>query len=593
LPKLVWSALGLVRSAARRELTVSAGLQALAGIGVAGQVLLAREVLQAVLAIGGGAAVGGAIPILMAMAGLSALLAFASQARAEQQRILGELVARHAVDQVLEVSGNVHLLAFDSPSFHNRLQRAMVNAAARPTQMVTGVLGILSSALTIAGISVALIVIEPLFLVVVLLAYVPLWMATTRMSKIAYAFGVEQTERDRRRDYLSSVLVGREEAAEVRAFGLAPYFRARHRTLWDERLVELRVLARRRLRFGAFGGLVTSLLTAGIIFLLVLFVSEDRLGLAEAGAAATALVFLAQRLQTLTSSIGSLYESSLFVEDFTTFVEAMPGLLDSRGDQVPPVPFEQLEVDSVSFTYPSRTEPALRDISLTINRGEVVALVGENGSGKTTLAKLLAGLYAPSKGSVRWDGVELSECDPDRVRAGVGVIFQDFVTYALTAHENVSVGRVEDFDDRVGVESAAVKAGADEFLASLPDGYDSKLGAEFYGGSDLSLGQWQRLALARAYFRDAPFLILDEPSASMDARGEAALFERIRELYAGRTVLLVSHRFSTVRSADRIVVMERGQVAEQGTHIELMAHAGLYAELFTLQASAYVDSESI
>lgn len=590
LPLLVWSALRLVRRSAPRELAISTALQLLAGVGVAGQVLLTREILQSVLAIGDGAAAGGVVPILVGLAALSALLSFAGQARIEQQRLMGELVGRYAVDQVLEVSSSVHLMAFDSPTFHNRLQRAMINAAARPTQMVTGILGIVSAGLTIAGISAALVVIEPLFLLFVLLAYVPLWMATTRMSKIAYAFGVEQTERDRRRDYLSQVLVRREQAAEVRAFSLAGFFRQRHRELWDERIAEVRRLVARRLRYGAVGGLMTSALTASSVGVLVLFISQGRLELAEAGAAATALVFLGQRLQVLTSSSGALYESSLFIEDFTTFVDAMPVLREARGDLVPPVPFERLEVEDVTFQYPSRSVPALRGVSLHIDRGEVVALVGENGSGKTTLAKLLAGLYSPASGSVRWDGVELAQCDPDLVQAGVGVIFQDFVRYALTVHENIAVGRVDQFGDRAAVEAAAAKAGAHDYLAALPDGFDARLGAEFYGGSDLSIGQWQRLALARAFFRDAPFLILDEPSASMDARAEAALFEQIRRLYVGRTVLLISHRFSTVRTADRIVVLREGRVVEQGRHEELMLLGGLYAELFALQAMAYTDA---
>ena len=217
-------------------------------------------------------------------------------------------------------------------------------------------------------------------------------------------------------------------------------------------------------------------------------------------------------------------------------------------------------------------------------------MIGENGSGKTTLAKLLAGLYQPGSGSVSWDGVDLATCAPDTVRREIAVIFQDFTRYQLTVRENIGAGSVERYDDLPGIVAAARRAGAHAVTESLESGYETRLGPQYQGGSDLSGGQWQRLALARAFFRDAPFLILDEPTAALDPRAEAALFDSIRSLYAGRTVLLVSHRFSTVRTADRIYVMHEGRIIEAGTHQELLARGGRYAELFALQASAYLDA---
>jgi ATP-binding cassette, subfamily B, bacterial len=246
----------------------------------------------------------------------------------------------------------------------------------------------------------------------------------------------------------------------------------------------------------------------------------------------------------------------------------------------------------VLFAYPDTNEPALDGVSLEIGSGEVVALVGENGSGKTTLAKIVAGLYSPQAGRVLWDGVDASTVDPDDLRRAVAVVFQDFERYLLPARENVGLGRHERIEDLDAIVSAARRADADDFLARLPEGYETMLGREFAGGYDLSIGQWQRVALARAFFRDAPLVILDEPTASLDARAESRLFERIRDLLEGRSVLLVSHRFSSVRSADRIYVLDRGRVVEQGSHDELMAVGDRYAELFTLQAAAYLGERA-
>jgi ATP-binding cassette subfamily B protein len=252
--------------------------------------------------------------------------------------------------------------------------------------------------------------------------------------------------------------------------------------------------------------------------------------------------------------------------------------------------FASLDLDHVRFTYPGRPEPALDGVDIHLEAGEVVALVGENGSGKTTLAKIMAGLYPPDSGTVEWNGTDVSTFDQNRLRSQIAVIFQDFVRYAFTAEENIGLGRADEPVDIEKIRAAAREAGADDFLAALPDGYQTPLSRLFDGGHEISGGQWQRVAIARAYYRQAPLVILDEPSSALDPRSEHDLFTSLRATLQGRTALFVSHRFSTVRSADRIYVLDAGKVVEHGTHDELMARQGLYAELFSLQADAYLRS---
>jgi ATP-binding cassette subfamily B protein len=289
------------------------------------------------------------------------------------------------------------------------------------------------------------------------------------------------------------------------------------------------------------------------------------------------------------NSVGDMYEAGLFVEDFTTFLAIAPLTHGATGTQPAPATFDRISVEDVTFTYPASTAPALRDVSLHIEAGQVIALVGENGSGKTTLAKLLSRLYLPDSGTIAWDATNIADMNADEVRRRVAVIFQDFARYDLTARENIGLGAVEHIDDPDAVHAAARHAGADRYLAALPNGYETILSPEYDGGRDLSVGQWQRVALARAFIRDAPLIILDEPTASLDPRAEHDLFRRIRQLYAGRTVLLISHRYNTVRDADHIYVLHDGRIIEHGNHDQLLTGAGVYAELFTLQAAAYTD----
>jgi ATP-binding cassette subfamily B protein len=325
------------------------------------------------------------------------------------------------------------------------------------------------------------------------------------------------------------------------------------------------------------------------VALVVFLVVTGQMSLAAAAAAAAAIVQIGPILSGLAWSVGFLYENVLFIEDYERFCAMKPAIEAARSHLSPPQSFDRVAVEQVSFRYPSSDQPALRGVSLELRRGEIVALVGENGSGKTTLAKLLCQLYQPDAGRILWDGRDTAEMDPDQLRRAISVIFQDFGQYWLSVRQNIAMGSVERLDDQASLEAAARRSGAHSFIDGMSERYTTMLGPIFEGGQNLSVGQWQRMALARAFFRNAPLVILDEPTAALDARAEHDLFESIRDLYGGHTVLLISHRFSSVRTADRIYVLDRGEVVEDGSHDELMARDGLYADLFRLQAAAYLE----
>lgn len=588
LPRLLTQAFRLTFRASPRTATVFTVLQLLIGVGIALQLLVARSVLSTVLRAEEGFALSDVVPELLALTAVSAMVGAGNAARVEQQRLLSEHVSLYSLGQVIDVATSVDLLSFEDPDFHDRLQRARLNAVVRPVQMTTGALGMVSSLFAIGGIAVALLLVQPLFLLFVLVAFAPLWVVATRTGAAVHDFAVRQTARERLRTYLFQLLTDKVNATEVRAFALGRLLRSRHDALASQRLSDLRVLVRRRLRSGLLASVGAAVLTGLTLGVLVSFVSSGRLDLAGAGTAAVALVLLGTRLQALVTAAGAVYESSLFLEDVTSFTASLPEGGEQADRPQVPLDWKVLRVEDVAFCYPSRTSPSLRGISVEVRRGEVVALVGENGSGKTTLAKVLAGLYQPTSGRVLVDGGDRGAFEPASVRAQVGLVLQDFVRYRLTATDNIAFGRPGEEVVEPLLHEAARRADAHEMLAGLPNGYATELGPEYLGGSDLSGGQWQRIALARAFYRDAPLLVLDEPTAALDARAEAALFERIRELQRHRTVVLVSHRFSSVRAADRIYVLHEGLVVESGTHEELMAHGGRYAELYDLQASTYL-----
>jgi ATP-binding cassette subfamily B protein len=379
-------------------------------------------------------------------------------------------------------------------------------------------------------------------------------------------------------------LTGAGAAHELRVFEATPFLRERYERLADDAQAAQAVIQRKNARRSLLGSVSGRLADAPAATRLVRRVTRKQTSVADAVTGGLATRKLSGGVQRMVETVASLCRSAAAVSDVTELLAELPP--PHRGRR-PPRDFGRIVVEDLGFTYPGRDAPVLDGVDLEIHQGEVVALVGENGSGKTTLAKLLCSLYRPTKGTIRWDDVDVADCDPAGVRAGIAIVFQDFVHYpTLTAAENIGIGLPARMHDRAAIVAAARSAGADGAITALPKGYDTVLSRQF-GGVDLSTGQWQRVALARAFLRDAPLVVLDEPTAALDPRAERDLFETVAALYRSRSAVLISHRLSSVRFADRICVLAGGRITESGTHDALLAAGGAYAELFELQAHAY------
>lgn len=552
------------------------------------QVLLGKLILDELLSTHHSASLATILPLVIALAATTALSGLATSSQLQLQRLLGEEVQRLTWDGIIRVTSHVPLEMFEDPEFFDALQRVKTNAVLRPLTLSQGLVQVISGLVGVAGLTVALVIIQPILVAVLLAGSLPLWLISHRTGHVEFRFRAGQTTQLRLNEYLINTLSGRGESKEIRAFDLGPVLKRRWLANYAGYLADYRAHIRRRLALGGLNALVTTVATSAALGVLVWLIVSGRIGVASGGAALLAVRLLGGNLQQTFFGISELFESALFLRDYDEFLARRPTSASPAPDRRPPAPaFAELALHNVGFKYPGAAAWAVRDVSLTLRDGETIALVGENGSGKTTLAKLLGQLYVPTTGEILWDGVDTATLDVGSLRTHIGVIFQDFVHYQLSARENIGFGRADRIDDLAAVHAAAEQAGADRFLRALPDEYETGLGKQYQGGVDLSGGQWQRVALARAFFRDASLLVLDEPTASMDARSEHKLFEHVRRLEAGRSLVLISHRFSTVRDADRIYVMDQGRIVEEGNHDELMGMGGRYAELFELQASAY------
>jgi ATP-binding cassette subfamily B protein len=587
LTRLIARSLSVVWQAASTPFLALIGLQLLNAIALALQIFAVQLALTAVLEIAGTRDPWALVQPVLLLAGLTAVTAVIASVQVGLGRYASELVVAVMWKRVFRVATRVDLRKFESARFYDRLQRVQANALTRPYQITHGLVATTGGAAASVGLLIAIVWVHPALVPLLLVGAVPVLLTSRRQSQLEADFLAQQTDSTRLRSYLTRIQTGRDEAKEVRAFSLGPKFGQRLNTLYADYLRDLAQHLLHRSRLGAAGSLGSAVLLALTLFLLAWLISTGRLSIAEAGAALVAIRLLAGQIQSGLSGVQAIFESGQFIDDLDGFLTLAPAAEGGTREIGPPAEFHRIRADAVSFSYPGRSALALQAASVEINRGEVVALVGENGSGKTTLAKVIAGLYEPGSGAVRWDGVDVRTFRPELFRERVAIIFQDFVRYGLSAEENIAVARPDDEVDHAAIREAAKLADADSFLAALPAGYETPLSRRFTGGHELSGGQWQKVAIARAFYRNAPLVIIDEPTSALDARAEYELFSSLHEVLRGRSALIISHRFSTVRTADRIYVLDHGRVVEQGTHDELMALGGQYAELFHLQASAY------
>jgi ATP-binding cassette subfamily B protein len=542
------------------------------------------------------------------LAGLEFLIAATGEgldkASAALEGLFGDLCSHHISEKLITHAATLDLYHFEDPAFYDQLERAQRQTTGR-IGLLPQLLSVGQDSLTFFSLAAAVFFYSPWLLALLVVAVLPGFLGETHFSSLEYLLLYRMTPERRQLDYLRYLSASDKTAKEVQMFGLAEWLASRYRMIAHRFHEENRRLVVRK------GIAATALSIAGLLAYYGAYVVILKRGFTGAITIGTLTFLAASFLRSRVASeralmtAGNIYEQSLYLQDLFDFFGLEPSIVSRPAAPVVPSPIHELTFDRVGFRYPGSQQWALRNVSFRIAGGEKLALVGENGAGKTTITKLLARLYDPSEGRILVDGVDLREYDLESVRRNMGVIFQDFVHYDLRLDENIGVGEIRqtgEYLDRLAAETpedldkfssdsaivdAAHKSQADELTRHLPFGYRQMLGRRFEGGIDLSGGEWQKIALARAYIRKAQLIILDEATSALDARAEYETFQRFAEIVSGQMVVLISHRFSTVRMADRIVVLQKGAIIEEGTHDQLLAGNGIYAELFQLQAKGY------
>jgi ATP-binding cassette subfamily B protein len=501
--------------------------------------------------------------------------------------LLADKYTRHVSIRVMKHAAELDLIAYEDPVFYDRLERARVQATDR-LGMIQSIGRLVQQVITAASLSAYILLFSPWLLLLLIVGILPAFLGESHFAFLGYARNFRQTPVRRELDYLRVLGGSREAAKELKLFGLKDFLIARFTRLSDLLYRENVDLARRRLIAGSFLSMIG---TAGYYSAYVYVIWRTATGFLTIGKMVFltgAIIQASGNIQQIFSTLSSIADQALFLTDLLAFFEMQPTICSKPHALPAPRPILQgFEFRNVSFRYPGASRLVLNGLDLHLRVGERVALIGENGEGKTTLVKLLTRLYDPVDGQILLDGVDLREYNLEDLYREIGVIFQDFRRYEMTARENIAVGRIDQLDNLPLLRDAADKSMADEVIERLPRDYEQMLGRRFENGVDLSGGEWQKLALARAYLRDAQVLILDEPTAALDARSEFEVFQRFAELTAGKSALFISHRFSTVRMADRIIVLQNGRIAEDGNHETLLNLGGRYAEMFEMQAANY------
>lgn len=584
--ELVWST--------HKGLTIALALLTLvAGLLPAGVAYVGKLIIDAVVAAIAVAQDGGQAPYtdVLLFVGLEGLLV-AGVAAVQRgigfcQSLLRVLLSQRVNTLILEKALTLELAQFEDSEFYDKLNRARQEASSRPLALVNKTFGLAQHGISLASYAALLLQFSPWAVVILLLACVPAFVAETHFSSERFRFFRHRSPDRRRLLYLEMVLAREDHAKEVQLFQLGPELLKRYRNIFRDIFDEERGLTIRRDSWGLVLGLLTNLAFYGAYAWIAVATIQGTITLGEMTMYLLVFKQGQSSVSSMLSAIGGMYEDNLYLSNLYEYLE-QPVPRRNRTALAGPEPAAGLKFDRVTFTYPGANRPALREIDLEIEPGQSVGIVGRNGSGKTTLIKLLAGLYTPDSGRILYQGLDLEAWDADALRSSIGVIFQDFTRYQLKVGENIGVGDADNLWNESRWAAAADMGRATEFIDRLPEQYATQLGRWFNRGQELSVGQWQRIALARAFMRSsAKILVLDEPTASMDSETEAEIFEHFRSLTADKIAILISHRFSTVRRADVIVVMDQGSIIERGSHDELVALRGRYAELFELQARAY------